>query len=35
MEMHGGTLTVQSKQGEGSTFRMILPVRAQQGKEAA
>jgi signal transduction histidine kinase len=35
MEMHGGTLTVQSKQGEGSTFRMILPVRAAQGKEAA
>jgi signal transduction histidine kinase len=35
MEMHGGTLTVQSKPGEGSTFRMILPVRAAQGKEAA
>jgi signal transduction histidine kinase len=35
MEMHGGTLTVQSNPGEGSTFRMILPVRAQHGKEAA
>ena len=35
MEMHGGTLTVQSAVGEGSIFRMILPVRAAQGKEAA
>jgi signal transduction histidine kinase len=35
MEMHGGTLSVQSAVGEGSTFRMILPVRAAQGKEAA
>jgi signal transduction histidine kinase/HAMP domain-containing protein len=35
MEMHGGTLTVQSVVGEGSIFRMILPVRAAQGKEAA
>jgi signal transduction histidine kinase len=35
MEMHGGTLSVQSAPGQGSTFRMILPVRAQQGKEAA
>jgi signal transduction histidine kinase len=35
MEMHGGTLSVQSVTGQGSTFRMILPVRAAQGKEAA
>jgi signal transduction histidine kinase len=35
MEMHGGSLSVQSTVGEGSTFRMILPVRAVQGKEAA
>jgi GAF domain-containing protein/sensor histidine kinase YesM len=35
MEMHGGTLTVQSEVGRGSIFRMILPVRAAQGKEAA
>jgi signal transduction histidine kinase len=35
MEMHGGTLTVESTVGAGSVFRMTLPVRAQQGKEAA
>jgi signal transduction histidine kinase len=35
IEMHGGTLTVESAVGTGSTFRVILPVRAEQGKEAA
>jgi signal transduction histidine kinase len=35
MEMHGGTLSVTSTLGKGSTFRMILPVRVVEGKEAA
>jgi len=35
MEMHGGSLTVESTVGAGSTFRMVLPIRIRQGKEAA
>jgi len=35
MEMHGGTLTVESALGQGATFRMILPIRVARGKEAA
>ncbi len=35
VEMHGGTLSVESVLGEGSTFRMVLPVRAKEGKAAA
>jgi signal transduction histidine kinase len=35
MEMHGGTIYVESELGAGSTFRMILPVRVEAGREAA
>jgi len=35
IEMHGGTISVASKLGTGSTFRIVLPVRVQQQKEAA
>jgi signal transduction histidine kinase len=35
IEMHGGTLTVQSRPGEGSTFRIRVPVRSEAQKEAA
>jgi GAF domain-containing protein/anti-sigma regulatory factor (Ser/Thr protein kinase) len=35
VEMHGGTLTVQSNPGEGSTFRVRVPVKAEEAREAA
>jgi PAS domain S-box-containing protein len=35
IEMHGGTLTVESILGEGSTFRVVLPIRAEERTEAA
>jgi signal transduction histidine kinase len=35
VEMHGGTISVVSKLGAGSTFHVVLPVRAQQQREAA
>jgi GAF domain-containing protein/anti-sigma regulatory factor (Ser/Thr protein kinase) len=35
IEMHGGTLTVESVPGEGSTFRILVPVRAEGQREAA
>ena len=35
VEMHGGTLTVDSKLGEGSTFLVRVPVKAEPRKEAA
>ena len=35
VEMHGGTIEVQSVLGEGSTFRIVIPVRAEEQREAA
>jgi GAF domain-containing protein/anti-sigma regulatory factor (Ser/Thr protein kinase) len=35
IEMHGGTLSVESVPGEGSTFRVAVPVRAEEQREAA
>ena len=35
IEMHGGTLTVESVPGEGSTFRVLIPMRAEERTETA
>jgi signal transduction histidine kinase len=35
VEMHGGGITVDSELGIGSTFRVVIPVRAEQAKEVA
>ena len=35
VEMHGGTLNVESVIGEGSAFRIMIPIRTQALKEAA
>jgi signal transduction histidine kinase/HAMP domain-containing protein/predicted transcriptional regulator with HTH domain len=35
IEMHGGTISLVSELGAGSTFHIVLPVRVQQQKEAA
>jgi signal transduction histidine kinase len=34
-EMHNGRLTVESVLGAGSTFRLVVPVRVEEHKEAA
>jgi signal transduction histidine kinase len=35
VQMHGGTLTMSSEPGAGSTFRLRVPNRAEEAREAA
>jgi len=35
VEMHGGAITLDSESGKGSTFHVVIPVRAEQAKEVA
>ena len=35
VEMHGGTIGVESVPGSGSTFRMTIPINAEERVEAA
>jgi signal transduction histidine kinase len=35
VEMHGGAIAVESELGKGSTFRIVVPVRAEERREAA
>ncbi|MGO4831557.1 sensor histidine kinase, partial [Rhizobiaceae sp. 2RAB30] len=35
VELHGGTLGVESETGSGSTFRMTIPIRAEERMKAA
>jgi len=35
VEMHGGAITLDSEPGKGSTFHVVIPIRAEQAKEVA
>jgi signal transduction histidine kinase len=35
IEMHGGRMAVESALGEGSTFRIVVPIRVDEAMEAA
>ena len=35
VEMHGGAITLDSEPGKGSTFHVVIPVRAESAKEVA
>jgi signal transduction histidine kinase/HAMP domain-containing protein len=35
VEMHGGTIVVESRLGHGATFRAVVPIRADVGEAAA